>query len=160
MVIKKYLHDKIGTPLMNLLSQGVSPEKLSISIACGAVIGLFPVLGATTLICAAIAIALRLNLVAIQLSNYLVYPLQIALLIPFVRFGAFICQADPPPLSAQELTLLFQQNFWGTIGSFLGAIVYAAIAWFLVCVSLLPVLYFAFVPIVRKFKHAHAGITR
>ena len=113
MVIKKYLHDKIGTPLMNLLSQGVSPEKLSISIACGAVIGLFPVLGATTLICAAIAIALRLNLVAIQLSNYLVYPLQIALLIPFVRFGAFICQADPPPLSAQELTLLFQQNFMG-----------------------------------------------
>lgn len=125
-------------------------------MACGAVIGIFPVLGSTTLICTAIAIVWRLNLPAIQLANYLVYPLQIALLIPLVRFGAFIFQAEPPPLSVQELSALFRQDFWGTIAYFPDMIMHAVVAWFLVCAPVFPVIYFVLVPIFRKFKFAHA----
>ena len=128
-MIKRRFHDKIGKPILNLLKQGISPERLSLSIAFGAVIGILPILGATTLICAAIAIMLRLNLPAIQLFNYLVYPLQIFLLIPFMSLGAFIFQVDLPPLSLQELSALFQQNFWGTMASFFETILYAVVAW-------------------------------
>ena len=156
---KGFFHNRIGKPILNLLKKGISPEKLSFTIACGAVIGIFPVLGSTTLICTAMAIVLRLNLPAIQLANYLVYPLQIALLIPFIRFGAFIFQVVPPPLSVQELSALFQQDFWGTFFYFLDSLVHAVVAWFLVCAPAFPVLYFVFVPIFRKFRrHKHKSI--
>ena len=157
-MIKKFLYDKIGIPILNLLKQGISPEKLSLSMVLGAVIGIFPVLGSTTLICTAIALILRLNLPAIQLSNYLVYPLQIVLIIPFISFGAFIFQVDPPPLSVQELATLFQQDFWGTITAFFDSIARAIVAWFLVCAPLFPVLYYVLIPIFRKFKFTHAGV--
>jgi hypothetical protein len=104
------------------------------------------------LICAAIAIGLRLNLPAIQLANYLVYPLQILLIIPFIGLGAFLFQVNPPPLSAAELRILFQQDFWGTIGSFLDVILYAIVAWLLICVPLFPALYFGLVPLFKKVK--------
>lgn len=156
-VMKNFLYNKIGKPILNLLKQGISPEKLSLSMALGAVIGIFPILGSTTLICTAIALILRLNLPAIQLSNYLVYPLQIVLIIPFISLGAFIFQVDPPPLSVQELTALFQQDFWGTIASFFDSIMRAIVAWFLVCAPLSAVLYFGLMPIFRKFRFAHAG---
>jgi len=150
-MIKRLFRDKIGRPILNLLKQGISPERLSLSIAFGVVIGMFPVLGATTLICAAIAIVLRLNQPAIQLFNYLVYPLQILLLIPFMSLGAFIFQGDPPPFSVQELGALFRQDFWGTIASFFETILYAVVAWLLVCTPLFAGIYAVCVPILKKF---------
>ena len=150
-MIRSAFQNKIGKPILNMLRQGISPEKLSLSIAFGAVIGILPILGATTLICAAIAIMLRLNLPAIQLFNYLVYPLQIFLLIPFMSLGAFIFQMDLPPLSVQELSALFQQDFWGTIASFFETILYAVVAWLLVCVPLFVGIYAIFVAVLKRF---------
>lgn len=150
-MITRFFREKIGRPILNLLKQGISPERLSLSIALGAVIGIFPVLGATTLICAAIAIVLRLNLPAIQLFNYLVYPLQILLVIPFMSLGAFIFQVDPPPFSIQEVGALFRQDFWGTIASFSETILYAIVAWILVGVPLFAGIYAICVPVLKRF---------
>jgi uncharacterized protein (DUF2062 family) len=150
-MIKHFFHGKIGQPILNLLKQGISPERLSLSIAFGAVIGMFPVLGATTLICAAVAIVLRLNQPAIQLFNYLVYPLQILLLIPFMSLGAFIFQGDPPLFSVQELGALFRQDFWGTVVSFFETILYAVVAWLLECTPLFAGIYAICVPMLKRF---------
>ena len=150
-MIKNYFHTKIAKPILNLLKQGVSPERLSLSIAFGTVIGILPILGATTLICAAIAIILRLNLPAIQLFNYLVYPLQIFLIIPFMSLGAFVFQVDLPPFSVEELSVLFQQNFWGTLSAFMETIIHATVAWFLVCAPLFAAIYFIFVSVLKRF---------
>lgn len=46
-MIRRKFHNKIGKPVLNLLKQGISPEKLSLSIAFGAVIGILPVLAGT-----------------------------------------------------------------------------------------------------------------
>lgn len=149
-MLKTVFHNKVVRPILTLLKQGISPEKLSLSIAFGMVIGILPVLGATTLLCAAIAIILRLNLPAIQLSNYLVYPLQILLLIPFISLGAFIFQVEPPPLSVEELGALFQQDFWGTMASFFETILYAIVAWLLACAPLFALMYCIFVFILKR----------
>lgn len=159
MMIKAWLHTRIVKPIFNLLKQGISPEKLSLSMALGAVIGTFPVLGSTTLICTAVAIVLRLNLPAIQLANYLVYPLQIILIIPFISLGAILFQVEPPPLSVQELSALFQENFWGTIASFFDTILHAIIAWLLVFTPVFPIVYYGLVPIFKRFKIAQPGMS-
>ncbi|MGD0548488.1 MAG: DUF2062 domain-containing protein, partial [Terracidiphilus sp.] len=57
------------------LRQGISPRRLALTLALGFAIGCIPVVGIPTLVCAALALALRLNLPAIQAANYVVMPL-------------------------------------------------------------------------------------
>lgn len=80
-----FIHRRLVQPVIALLSQGITPEKIALSLAIGIVLGVFPVLGSTTLLCAAAAMVFRLNLPAIQLVNYIVYPLQLALFVPAKR---------------------------------------------------------------------------
>ena len=43
-----FLTRKLIRPLLELLRQGVTPEKLSMSIALGAALGMIPVIGCNT----------------------------------------------------------------------------------------------------------------
>src|ERR1700693_2401253 len=94
---------RITRPIVELLRQGVTREKMALSLALGVALGVFPVLGTTTALCALVALIWRLNLPAIQIVNYFVYPLQIALLIPFFRLGEKLFGAPPLPLSVPQL---------------------------------------------------------
>lgn len=69
------------------LRQGISPGRLALTLSLGFTIGCSPVLGIPTALCVALALALRLNLPAIQAANYVAMPLQLALIVPFVRLG-------------------------------------------------------------------------
>jgi uncharacterized protein (DUF2062 family) len=82
---------------------GASPEKLAWSIATGLLIGINPILGSTTVLCLAIAFVFRLNVAASQIGNHIVYPLEILLVIPFIRLASRIFHTEPMPLSANEL---------------------------------------------------------
>jgi len=69
------------------LQQGTSPKKLALSVALGLTFGLFPVVGATSLLCLAAGVLFRLNHVALQAANYAAYPLQLLLLYPLLQAG-------------------------------------------------------------------------
>jgi uncharacterized protein (DUF2062 family) len=86
------------------LRQGISPQRLALTLALGFAVGCIPVVGIPTLVCAALALALRLNLPAIQAANYAVMPLQILLIVPFVRFGGWLIDSSrSQPVSAGAL---------------------------------------------------------
>jgi uncharacterized protein (DUF2062 family) len=72
------------------LSQGISPERLALTLALGFAIGCLPMIGIPTALCLLIAFGLRLNVPAIQAANYAAMPLQIALMFPFVRLGSWM----------------------------------------------------------------------
>jgi uncharacterized protein (DUF2062 family) len=63
---------------------------LALTLALGFAIGCIPVVGIPTVLCAGLALALKLNLPAIQAANYAVMPLQVALIVPFVRLGGWL----------------------------------------------------------------------
>jgi len=86
---------RIAGPLLALLGQGLSPEGIALSLSVGVAVGLFPVIGLTTLLGLALGAALRLNLPAVQLANWLSYPLQLVLILPFVRWGERLLGASP-----------------------------------------------------------------
>jgi uncharacterized protein (DUF2062 family) len=44
----RFLRRRLIDPLLALLTQGITPQKLALSIAIGAIVGIFPVLGSTT----------------------------------------------------------------------------------------------------------------
>ena len=70
-----------GTLSFWLAESGVSRT------AIGVVVGNIPILGVSTILCTAIALGFRLNLAAIQLTQALMAPSQLLLIIPFVLLG-------------------------------------------------------------------------
>src|SRR5271166_5262204 len=69
------------------LLQGISPRRLALTLSLGFAIGCFPVLGVTSFVCLVVAVVLRLNLPAIQAANWVAMPMQVALIVPFIRLG-------------------------------------------------------------------------
>lgn len=99
---------RVLAPIVAQLRQGITPQQIAFTLAAGTVIGIFPVLGTTTALCGLFGLALRLNQPIIQLVNYLVYPVQIALLFPFYRAGEWLFGLTPVPLlSITELAQRF-----------------------------------------------------
>src|SRR5512145_1002136 len=92
-------------PIRHQLTQGVTPRALALSLAVGFGLGTFPVLGATAILCAVAAAALRLNHPAIQLVNFIAYPLQLLLLVPLLRAGAALLGAPVEALTLDGLLL-------------------------------------------------------
>src|ERR1700712_1304876 len=82
---------------------GASPEKLAWSLAAGLLIGVNPLIGSTTVLCLLVAFVFRLNVAASQLGNHLVYPLELVLVIPFIRLGSRMFGTAAMPLSAKAL---------------------------------------------------------
>jgi uncharacterized protein (DUF2062 family) len=72
------------------LRMGMSPQRLALTLALGFAIGCLPVVGIPTAICALVAITLRLNVPVIQAANYAAMPLQLMLMLPFVRLGGWM----------------------------------------------------------------------
>ena len=98
--------------IVQALSQGITPRKLAITCALGAVIGIFPIFGTTTLLCLAVALMFRLNIPLIQLVNYVVAPLQLILILPFIKLGTYLLRLNPFPYSFDELMSMFRNDFW------------------------------------------------
>jgi uncharacterized protein (DUF2062 family) len=94
---------RVVDPLMGQLKQGITPEKLALSLALGLVLGCFPILGAATVLCTVAGLVLGLNQPVIQAVNQLVYPLQLALLLPQYRAGEWLFQTPSVPLSIPML---------------------------------------------------------
>lgn len=147
---------RIITPVIALLKQGITPEKLSLCLALGAGIGIFPILGTTTAICTVVALALRLNLVAIQIANYAVYPFQLLLIIPFMRLGETIAGAPHLPLSVAEIVERFSAGVWHGVTTLTGALLYAALGWLLTVPIAIAVLTFALRPAMRRVAARYA----
>lgn len=79
--------NKFLAPIIKLLIQGIHPRQIALAIAGAIVIGIFPVIGATTLLCTLFAVRLKLNLPLVQLVNYSVAPLQLVTIVPFMKLG-------------------------------------------------------------------------
>jgi Uncharacterized protein conserved in bacteria (DUF2062) len=71
-------------------AEGLSPDQIALTVTVGLVLGAFPVYGCPTILCGLAAIALRLNLPALQLVSRMATPVQIALLVPLTRTGSWI----------------------------------------------------------------------
>jgi uncharacterized protein (DUF2062 family) len=77
-------------PVAEQLTQGITPEKLALTLAVGSALALFPILGTTTLLCLLAGILLRLNQPIIQMVNALCTPLHLPVIYCMVRLGGWM----------------------------------------------------------------------
>jgi uncharacterized protein (DUF2062 family) len=137
------------------LRQGISPQRLAVTLALGFAVGCIPVLGLPTVLCAALAFGLRLNLPAIQAANYAAMPFQLALILPFVRLGERIFHfAARPALPTGALLHLSAFGFMLHMGALTG---HALVAWLLLAVPAVALMTAAFTVMLRRIPAVAAA---
>lgn len=141
--------DKVGGPMIQLLRQGLTPEGLAWSLSVGLALGITPLFGTSTALCVGASLAFRLNQAAMQLANYFAYPLQLALLIPFVRLGERLFGTPHMPLSLPVIQAAIKADTWGALGQFWTSLWHASVAWLLLVPIPTVLLAWLLIPILR-----------
>ena len=146
------LKSKTLSTIRSMLKEGMSIHKIALCLAMGATLGVFPVLGITTLLCTVAAFVFRLNLPAIQMFNYLVYPVQLALLTPFYSIGSWLFKQESWLTPGENLITLIKNDFWGSMTSLWNLTLYAIFTWMVICPILVLVLYMILKPMIGSFS--------
>ena len=135
---------------MTLLRTGITPRHLAWSLAMGVAVGLNPVVGSTTLVCLAVAVVFRLNVVASQITNHLVFPAQLALLFPLLRAGEILFHTGPLPLERKHFLHAVTHHTWQTTRVLWKWEWHALVVWVAAAAVGVPVLATLLTPVLRR----------
>jgi uncharacterized protein (DUF2062 family) len=98
-------------PIVHQLTQGITPEKIALTLAVGSACALFPILGTTTVLCLIVGIFLRLNQPAIQIVNCLCTPIHLPVILVLFHFGNWIFGVHRVPGGMRFFSNIFW-DFW------------------------------------------------
>jgi uncharacterized protein (DUF2062 family) len=143
----KPMHLKIA--IARALRQGTTPRGLALTCALGVVIGMFPIFGTTTLLCFAVAFILRLNVPLIQLVNYVTTPLQLIMMVWFIKIGTSFFGMSPFPYDPTSLVSAFREDYWSVLREAGIALLAAAGVW---SVCAIPIFFTVFIPSLWLFQ--------
>ncbi|WP_018477869.1 DUF2062 domain-containing protein [Pontibacter roseus] len=149
-IIIGFFRRRIVQPVLQLLKQGMTPHKLAVTLALGTVVGILPALGVTTVVGTALAARLRLNIAATVLVSYLVHPIQLLLIIPFIKAGIFLFGLDELKLSLDEMIAMFRLDWLEALNKLWMANLAAVSAWAILALPVGAALYFLFLPILHR----------
>jgi uncharacterized protein (DUF2062 family) len=158
MSLRDSIRRKLIQPFVELLKQGVSPEKIALTIALGVSLGVTPVIGSTTMLCTLAAVTLRLNLPAILLVNGMVYPLQLTLLVPFLHAGAWMFRVEHTKFSIGQIFNLIRTDIWHAIGLLWLATLHALVAWLITGSVVSGFVYMILLAVLRRFWRRRASV--
>jgi uncharacterized protein (DUF2062 family) len=143
-------HRWVIRPIANQLRQGTSPEKLSWSVSLGLTLGIFPIMGSTSLVCFAVGHLLRLNQPVLHLFKTFTYPIHLVMILVFIRIGQRLNGVPPIPLSIPQLLTRFKENPAQFASDFGMAALHGIEAWAISAIFLIPMIYYSSLPILRR----------
>jgi uncharacterized protein (DUF2062 family) len=157
MSVRSFLDRRIRAPIHQQLTQGLSPERLALTVAVGLCIAVNPIVGTTTILCFAAAWALRLNQPVIQAINWSSYALQLLLIFPFIRLGEWMFRAPRETRSLERLVALMRADPAAAFVRLRATLGHAFLAWLAVAPLLVATLYFATLPAFRALARRVAA---
>ncbi|XP_027148088.1 uncharacterized protein LOC113748740 isoform X2 [Coffea eugenioides] len=100
-----WFRKKLLDPLLHILRMGAEPKQLAFSAALGITLGVFPICGVTFFLCGLAIALLRSSCHAptVMLANFVATPIELSLIIFFLRFGEFITGGPHFPLTSDAL---------------------------------------------------------
>ena len=143
---------KISDPIRQQLTQGLTPEKVALTVAVGLTIAVNPIVGTTTILCFAAAVALRLNQPIIQAINFSTYALQLLLMFPFIRLGEGLFRAPREHRSLDHLLALMREDLGRTLADVGVTLLHAFVAWLVVSPLIVAAVYFGTLPLFRTLS--------
>ena len=147
---------RIRDPLVAQLTQGITPEKIALTLAVGTACALFPIFGATTLLCIAAAITLRLNQPIIHLLNQACWPVHIPAMYGFIRFGEYLCGAPAVSFNVRHMRDLLWNHPALFFRDFGATAFHAVIAWLVLAPPFVALAYLVALPVTRRIARLKA----
>ncbi len=148
-----FFRRRLAGPIGVLLQQGLSPEQVSRTLAVGTVCSLFPFLGATTTLNFLVGWRLRMNQPILQTLNLVLGPVQLVLILGYVRVGEWVWRAQGEPLTVAGMVRAFSEmSFTDFLVRFGQAGGHAFTAWVLTAPLLAGLVYLGVRPLVRKLR--------
>lgn len=123
-------------PVLKQLTQGISADKLAWTIAVGCALGIFPIMGTTSLVCFAAATYWKLNQPVIQVVCHTLWAAHLALILPFVKLGQWLHRDEAITGSITTLLKEFFLSPWQFAQDYWLAAWHGVVAWFLVAIPL------------------------
>lgn len=145
---------RLLAPLVAQLTQGVSPEKLSATLAVGTGCSMFPLLGTTSLLNLGVGLALRMNQPVLQTWNQLLGPVHLVMILVYVRLGERIVGATGNQrFEVGEMIRTFRDvPFAEFLQRFGRAGLHASLAWAVTLPVLVGVVYLVVRPVLVGFS--------
>lgn len=106
---------KVKDKTTALFKQGLTPKELSQSLIVSGLISTIPILGVSTFMITTVSLKRKLNLPVMISLSYLMWPVQILLIIPFIRVGEFIFSVPRNHHTVEEIISSFQNSFFQTL---------------------------------------------
>ena len=105
----------LKTKIIALFKQGLTPIELTQSIIVSGLISTIPILGVSTFLLTALSLKRKLNLPIMIAQSYIMWPIQVIMIIPFINIGEFIFSVPKTNHSAQQIIASFQNSFFATL---------------------------------------------
>ncbi|HZZ19136.1 MAG TPA: DUF2062 domain-containing protein [Opitutaceae bacterium] len=148
-VRRKFWQRWFVDPVVKQLTQGVTPEKISLSLSVGTALALFPILGTTTTLCVVAGVLLRLNQPFLQGLNALCTFIYFPLMLLFVRLGDKVAGSPPSSFNVVSMISLASYHPREFLKVFGVTALHAALGWAIVAPLWLPLVYFVALPPLR-----------
>ncbi len=142
---------RVVRPIHAQLTQGVAPETIARTFAVGTVCSLFPFLGFTTLLNLGAGLAFRMNHPILQTLNQLLGPVQLVLILVYVRGGELLWGATGERFAVTEMLQTFRDKSFGEfLARFGWAGVHAFTAWLITAPLIMAVVYLTARPLLAR----------
>ena len=149
---------RIGDPVLTLLTQGVTPDKLAATFGVGTAVSLFPFLGFTTTFNIGVGLWFRMNQPLLQVINYLLTPVHLLMILVYVHAGEWIWGATEDRFSVGELITTFRDaSLKEFIHRFGWAGIHAFTAWAVSVPFIVGGLYYGLRPVMRRLAQLVAA---
>lgn len=142
---------RVVDPIGRQLTLGVTPDRLAFTLGVGTACSLLPFVGFTTLLNLVVGFVFRLNQPVLQVLNQVLGPLQLLLILPYVRLGEVLWGASGERFAVEEMLLFFREASWGAFLERFGwAGIHALTAWTLTAPALVAVVFWPVRPGLRR----------
>lgn len=148
---KSRLRRWIVDPVKAQLTRGITPDKLGWTIAAAVTLGIFPIMGTTSIVCFVFGAAFRLNQPVLHVFKTVVYPLHLALILVFIRLGQRLHGVPLLALSIPQMLVRFQEDPGQFARDFGLAAWHGVTAWLLVAPVLALLVKFTITPFLVRF---------
>ena len=153
---RSFWQRRLRDPIVAQLTQGITPEKIALTVAVGSAFALFPVLGTTTLLCFLIAWALRLNQPIVQLINQALWPAHFPSIFGCIWVGEAIFGAPHVHINIRYLRKM-SEIIWDDPTLFFHqfglTVMYAVVAWAIIAPFYIAAVYYIALPITREVTY-------
>ncbi len=154
------VYNNFKSKILTIFTYGLTPYQLALTVSLGVTFGLFPFIGVTSILCFVFAFIFRLNVVVIQLVNWIVAPLQLLMLVPFYQLGQFVNTffTDTKTKTIEKVAAL-KESFFDYFFNILNSQLSAIIGWAFICIPFALTVHFASLFFYKKHLNKKASRT-